>query len=262
MSVALTSKELDRLGTALRILASPHQYERLEDWRGAVRRALASLLRKAPPSSSADDHCHARARRRAVLRLVKPLYRAGARAHSMARSHAVTWADVIERLGAGAATFDGAGTVLARNAALLRLLAEEPERARMSREIAAVARLVGALAERSVSAIPARAVDGEVRTADNRYVIRGVAHGLAGSAATVFVERIAMSRAGSGPHASSELTPRERQVAALFASGGSTSNVASTLGISVHTARRHAEHLLTKLGVHSRGEAVAKLRGD
>ena len=58
------------------------------------------------------------------------------------------------------------------------------------------------------------------------------------------------------------LTPRETEVSQLLARGSSTADLACALGISIHTARRHAEHLLRKLGVHSRGAAVAMLRPD
>jgi DNA-binding CsgD family transcriptional regulator len=37
-----------------------------------------------------------------------------------------------------------------------------------------------------------------------------------------------------------------------------TSEIAAALGISAHTARRHSERVLAKLGVHSRRE-VARL---
>lgn len=56
------------------------------------------------------------------------------------------------------------------------------------------------------------------------------------------------------------LTPREMQVAMLLAEGRSNADVASALTISSHTARHHTQHVLAKLGVHSRGQAGAKIR--
>lgn len=53
------------------------------------------------------------------------------------------------------------------------------------------------------------------------------------------------------------LTDRERQVLGLIAEGRSQKQVASALGISVKTVGAHVQNLLTKLGVHSRVEAVA-----
>jgi DNA-binding CsgD family transcriptional regulator len=57
------------------------------------------------------------------------------------------------------------------------------------------------------------------------------------------------------------LTAREAQVAELLALGRSNVAVAKTLGISEHTARHHTESVLAKLGVRSRAEAGALVRG-
>lgn len=56
------------------------------------------------------------------------------------------------------------------------------------------------------------------------------------------------------------LTPREMQVAMLLAEGRSNFEVASVLQVSPHTARHHTQHVLAKLGVHSRAQAGAKIR--
>ena len=57
------------------------------------------------------------------------------------------------------------------------------------------------------------------------------------------------------------LTRREVQVAELLAQGRSNQAIARHLGISAHTARHHTQRVLSKLEVHSRGEAGAKIRG-
>jgi DNA-binding CsgD family transcriptional regulator len=56
------------------------------------------------------------------------------------------------------------------------------------------------------------------------------------------------------------LTPREMQVAMLLGEGRSNEEVASALDVSPHTARHHTQHVLAKLGVHSRAQAGAKIR--
>jgi len=56
------------------------------------------------------------------------------------------------------------------------------------------------------------------------------------------------------------LTSREAQVAILLIQGRSNSAIAEQLQISPHTARHHTQHILSKLGVHSRAAAGAKLR--
>lgn len=57
------------------------------------------------------------------------------------------------------------------------------------------------------------------------------------------------------------LTERESDVARLLAEGRRNWAIATELGISPHTARHHTQRVLAKLGVHSRAEAVARLRG-
>src|ERR1700693_2178637 len=56
------------------------------------------------------------------------------------------------------------------------------------------------------------------------------------------------------------LTPRERQVLALMAAGLSSRAVAAKLGISYTTVRTHIRSLGSKLGVHSKLEAIVKAR--
>lgn len=62
-----------------------------------------------------------------------------------------------------------------------------------------------------------------------------------------------------GPETSRDLPPltrREAEVLRLLACGASNASIAETFGISVTTVRNHIEHLLAKLGVHSKLEAV------
>jgi two-component system nitrate/nitrite response regulator NarL len=53
------------------------------------------------------------------------------------------------------------------------------------------------------------------------------------------------------------LTPRERQVLSRLIDAETTSQIASNLGITRTTARAYVQSILTKLGVHSRLQAVA-----
>ena len=56
---------------------------------------------------------------------------------------------------------------------------------------------------------------------------------------------------------SNGLTPRELDVLRLLADGLRQAEIARVLVISPKTVGTHIEHVLTKLGVHSRAEAVA-----
>ncbi|HEY3183544.1 MAG TPA: response regulator transcription factor [Gaiellaceae bacterium] len=66
-----------------------------------------------------------------------------------------------------------------------------------------------------------------------------------------------VARATAAPPAASALTNREREVLALLAEGARQSEIAARLFISAKTVSTHIQHILLKLGVHSRAEAVA-----
>lgn len=53
------------------------------------------------------------------------------------------------------------------------------------------------------------------------------------------------------------LTAREQQVLTLLAGGASQTDIAEMLVISAKTVAAHIDHILRKLGVHSRAQAVA-----
>lgn len=56
------------------------------------------------------------------------------------------------------------------------------------------------------------------------------------------------------------LTPRQARVVSLLDAGLGSRELARVLGISVHTARRHSEAVLRKMGVHSRREIRSRLQ--
>ena len=72
----------------------------------------------------------------------------------------------------------------------------------------------------------------------------------------------ALLRRAEAPPADAGLTPRERDVLALLADGLRQAEIARRLEISPKTVASHIEHVLAKLGVHSRVEAVARVYRD
>jgi DNA-binding NarL/FixJ family response regulator len=54
-----------------------------------------------------------------------------------------------------------------------------------------------------------------------------------------------------------KLTPRERDVITLLTEGLSQVEIAERLVITQRTVAKHVEHILSKLGVHTRAQAVA-----
>ena len=57
-------------------------------------------------------------------------------------------------------------------------------------------------------------------------------------------------------HRIEPLTSREREVLRAIASGRSTREISAEYGMSPNTLRTHVQHILTKLGAHSKLEAV------
>ena len=68
------------------------------------------------------------------------------------------------------------------------------------------------------------------------------------------------NRMGNRTSECDRLSPREREVLDLLARGDAYKQIADKLGVSLETVRMNVKNLYTKLHVHSRGEAVAKLR--
>jgi DNA-binding NarL/FixJ family response regulator len=67
----------------------------------------------------------------------------------------------------------------------------------------------------------------------------------------------APSQNGRNAIPSVTLSPREQEILALLADGRTQAQIASTLVLSPKTVSTHIQHLLAKLGVHSRAQAVS-----
>lgn len=66
-------------------------------------------------------------------------------------------------------------------------------------------------------------------------------------------------RPASADASTRALSPREAEVLEGLSQGGTYSQIASQLGISVNTVRHHVRNLYEKLGVSGRAEAVARV---
>ena len=56
------------------------------------------------------------------------------------------------------------------------------------------------------------------------------------------------------------LTAREVEILQQLANGTATAEIATLMGISSNTVRTHVQRIITKLGAHSKLEAVAAAR--
>jgi len=82
-----------------------------------------------------------------------------------------------------------------------------------------------------------------------------------GAIVGVLILAFAVDRPSSRPVAiEPRLTPRQREVLELIASGLSTSEIAGRLTLSDDTVRNHVRRLLDQLDVHTRLEAIAAAR--
>ncbi len=70
------------------------------------------------------------------------------------------------------------------------------------------------------------------------------------------IERFAGTARQSAPPAVDELTPREAEILTLVARGLSNAEIAEQLIVSQHTVKSHVAHILGKLGLRDRVQAV------
>jgi DNA-binding CsgD family transcriptional regulator len=71
-----------------------------------------------------------------------------------------------------------------------------------------------------------------------------------------------LARVGGRGPSKGELTPTERQLAALVAEGRSNKEVAAVLFVTPKTVETRLSRIYAKLGIHSRGELARRLAGS
>jgi DNA-binding CsgD family transcriptional regulator len=177
---------------------------------------------------------------------------------------------VLDAVGLPLAAFDPDGRPLYRTAALERLLAPDPHRARVEAAVGALARRTAAgtfpgPARRLHPLSPEAAPTREVTTPTGRYILRATVLAespFAGAGAVL----VTAGRAGGPalPTAAAVrerhgLSAREAEVALLLAEGLKNDTIADRLGLSPHTVRRHTEGVMRKLLVESRAAVASRL---
>jgi DNA-binding NarL/FixJ family response regulator len=214
-----------------------------------------------------DERALAFAReRKAKLQLLVPAIRAGIRAYARFAHDRAAAGDLAESSQSSIVVCDQKGTILYSNQSFARLMAGEPERERLRREVVASAVNLAAFTSHRTSAAPsARRLSASVRTHVGHYKISAVfiadSWTRSGAATAVLIESVKQPDELSSEDLARRfrLTPREIQVGRLLCAGSATPHIASLLGMSVNTVRRHIERILEKLDVHSRAAAVVRL---
>jgi DNA-binding NarL/FixJ family response regulator len=205
-----------------------------------------------------------RERERAIFQLLLPAFRAGvltAIGWSRQRHRLI---ECLERASEGVRLVDRAGRVVHESPALARLLAAEAERERLKDALCRCAAAALALLSGDPTTLGG-SLTANVRTVAGEYqirpaLLRATPEG-EGILVAIVLER-ALARM-PGDEAILErfgLTAREITVARLLADGKVDKEIAATIGISWHTARRHVERVLQKVGVHSRAGVGHALR--
>jgi ATP/maltotriose-dependent transcriptional regulator MalT len=159
---------------------------------------------------------------------------------------------ILRHLGIAAATVDQAGRVTAISSEVHELFGNRVDQ---------FCRLASELGKRVLDDDEAKAERSSTRTPDGRF--RVTAHKAAAHprvVAIVVVHAVRSLESGLKVETSSDplwrLSSREREVAVLIAGGASNQDIATALGISQHTVRRHTERVFSKLGVHRRLQLV------
>ncbi|MGZ8413463.1 MAG: helix-turn-helix transcriptional regulator [Gemmatirosa sp.] len=198
----------------------------------------------------------------ALMRLLIPTVHASHHAWAMHAERQAAMQAQLDRMREALHVVGPDGRTLHRNVACDRLLAQEPERERLTATMDAMAAELRAPRGVIAVATPARTV----RTALGAYALRA-SHAPAALWGVEGAVQLSIEPAHAAPVATPAtaavhgLTAREAEVAALLARRARDPEIASALGISVHTARHHSEKVLRKLGLRSRAHVAAALAG-
>jgi DNA-binding CsgD family transcriptional regulator/PAS domain-containing protein len=208
------------------------------------------------------------ARSRALMRFLLPAFRAGIHTYLRLAADRALLGAILDAGGKRLLLYDIQGKPVHVTAALARTLEADPERATVEREMHALARVTAGLSGNGSA--PAHAVGqaGEriLTTIRGRYRLSA---SLAGEASPgpagvlvllepLFRESLPDAELRERYH----LTNQELRVARELAEGLKNDEVARRLEISPHTARRHTEHVLDKLGIASRAQVAERISRD
>lgn len=204
-------------------------------------------------------------RNKQMLRLLVPAFVAGVGTYIRFSSQKAALASVLDSISIGATIVDVDGNVVDENQAMKTLMAVDPERNSVRAAVRQVSLGVANIVARGKSPDWARQAEVlEVRTASTRYRIKATfAWGgfLHNRDAVLALTEAITARSLNPEQLESQfgLTRREIETAQLIVRGYSNRQIATALGVSTNTARRHSEHVLSKLDVHSRAAVAARV---
>lgn len=207
-------------------------------------------------------------RGRAIMHRVLPAFAASAEIIRLANAHRDAFTRILDDLGFALLIVDALGKQH-RTPALEQLLMSDPEAPEILDVMVAAAKKVAldvfARLRVAQPAYHGRDVASKVSTVGGTYRVR------AALAPAEFCGSRACAIVSCEPATAPlpdivsladryHLTPAQGRVALLIAQGRSSEEIASALGITVHTVRRHSERVRAQLGVHRAVEVAALLR--
>lgn len=203
--------------------------------------------------------------RKQLLQLLVPAFQAGINAYLAMQRQRDTLISFGELSHVALALFNMRGQPVHQSRALEQLLAVDPDASRIRAETARIAaNLSASLSARNPLAHLDHPIKSRLTTHGASYGLSAISFGDGFGAVAmigVMIEDLGPPRFDAQRLRSEyRLTTRELQTAALLQRRMSAKEIASALGVSVNTARRHTEHVLSKLGVHSKHAVAEKLR--
>lgn len=204
------------------------------------------------------------ARHKVKLHMILPAFIGGVKAYTTMMRRQSAEIAVADAAPCGVALCDRNGVILHVNGQLSRLLSDDRDEAGVRNEIAECARAAVSHATKKASIATTGRASSEIRTQCAHYTFSAALLGnerLGGRiCSTVFVD--ADKSRTVDPRAvalRNGLTRRETEIALFLQRGYSSKEIATAVGISVNTVRRHIEHVMLKFGVHTRLGVAAKL---
>ncbi len=201
-------------------------------------------------------------RGQALMSLLLPAFRASVRSYGVLSQLRGSFSLLVDRIPSGVSVLDGGGDVLHENPSLGQIYNAEPERERLRAAVQRVGRAVFS------TDTPGGASGFEqIHTATKSYEIRASRFAalppIDRAAGMVMVDarcpdQVKRRAAAAQVRKEFGLTKREAEVALLLAGRLSAAEIATALGVSVHTARHHTERVFAKTGV-SRRAMIADL---
>ena len=202
------------------------------------------------------------ARERALLRFVLPAFRAGVLTYLRLAADRAVLGAVLDASEKRILLCDEKGVPVHASAALERTLAADPERLAIERNMYRLARVTAELRGNGNDAF-LESGERVLATVRGRYrLIATLAgeSGLSPAGVLVLLEPLFREALPDGElRERFGLTRQEIRVARQIAEGAHNDEIARDLAISPHTARRHTERVLAKLGIASRAQVADRI---